>query len=161
LEECDSKIVIPVLQNNKYFAHPENIIIAAVADDDINVRRQASDKIIEARSKQVLGSVRCFDKDKIHMNWSATSYFEMIDWGKSEITAPPILSHISDDELRKNNPIVIEQIPRHSQAVKRAIKDITAASSMAYSHKSRHGMTLQTKKSRTELPRVDSKADFN
>ena len=84
----------------------------------------------------------------------------MIDWGKCYISAPLMLSHISDDELRRNAPIVIEQIQCHSQAVERAIKDITAASSMAYSHKSRHGMTLHDKKSRTELPRVDSKVDF-
>src|SRR5271157_5766632 len=65
LDECDRKIVLPVLQNNKYFALPENILLAAVADADKIVRKEACHKIIECRSKRVLGSVRYFDKGKI------------------------------------------------------------------------------------------------
>jgi hypothetical protein len=161
LDKCDSKLVLPVLQNNKYFAHPENILLAAVGDDDINVRKQAVDMIIEARSKVVLGSVRYFDKDKIVINWSASSYFEMIDWTQCYITAPPMLSHLSDDDLRKYDPIKLKQFPCHSQAVERTVKDTSAVSSKVYGHKSRHGMILQTKKCRIELPRVDCKADFH
>ena len=160
LDECDRKIVLPVLQNNKYFAHLENILLAALADADKNVQKEACHNIIECRSKRVLGGVRYFDKGKVVINWSAESYFDMIDWTQCDVSDPPMLSHLSVDELRINNPIVMKEIPCHSQAVERTIKDITAASKMVYSHKSRHGMILQTKKSRTELPRVDSKADF-
>lgn len=160
LEECDRKIVLPVLQNNKYFAHPENILLAAVGDDDINIRKQAVDMIIEARSKLDVGHVRYFDKEEIVINWSATSYFEMIDWTQCDITAPPMLSHLSDDDLKKYDPIKLKQFPCHSQAVERTVKDTSAVSSKVYGHTSRHGMILQTKKCRKELPRVESKADF-
>ena len=42
---------------------------------------------------------------------------------------------------------------------KRAIKDITVASSKVYGQKVRHGMIIQNKVSWLELPRIDSKAD--
>lgn len=160
LDECDRKIVIPVLQNNNYFAHPENILLAAMGDDDISIRKRAIDYILQARSKPVLDSVRYFQKDNIVMNWSATSYFEMIDWTQCNITAPPMLSHISDIDLRKNDPINLTQFPCHSQAVERTIKDISAASCKVYGHNSRHGMIVQSKKSRMELPNIDCKAHF-
>ena len=65
LDECDRKIVLPVLQNNKYFAHLENILLAAVADVDKNVRKEACHNIIECRSKRVLGGVRFSTKVKL------------------------------------------------------------------------------------------------
>ncbi|ESN92755.1 hypothetical protein HELRODRAFT_164856 [Helobdella robusta] len=51
-------------------------------------------------------------------------------------------------------------VPCHSQAVERTIKDLSAASCRVYGRKSRHGMVLQSKKSRLEIPKIDSKKDF-
>jgi hypothetical protein len=84
----------------------------------------------------------------------------MINWSVSNVTPPPLLSHLSNDELRSGEPILIHQIPCHSQAVERAVKDITDVSLRVYGHKARHGMLLQRKKSRQELPHADTKGDF-
>lgn len=85
LDECHRKILLPVIENNKYFAHPENILLAAVGDEDLNVKIQAVARIIEARSQSMLHGVPRFNKDKILMNWPATSYFE-VDWNRSDIS---------------------------------------------------------------------------
>ncbi|ESO10507.1 hypothetical protein HELRODRAFT_183536 [Helobdella robusta] len=45
-------------------------------------------------------------------------------------------------------------------AIERTIKDVSAASCKVYGRKSRHGMVLQSKKSRLEIPKIDSKKDF-
>ena len=46
----DWTIVEPVLQNNTYFAHPENILLAGAVDDNKSVPKFARDKIITART---------------------------------------------------------------------------------------------------------------
>ena len=84
----------------------------------------------------------------------------MIDWKKCIVISPPLLSHLSNDQLTFDQPIILSHIPCHSQAVERAIKDIPAASSKVYGHKERHRMIIQSKESQLKLPRINSKADF-
>ena len=38
LDPDDWKIVRPVLENNNYFAHPENILLAAMGDENDEIR---------------------------------------------------------------------------------------------------------------------------
>ncbi|ESN93930.1 hypothetical protein HELRODRAFT_180337 [Helobdella robusta] len=103
LDALDQAVVRPVLENNCYFAHAENILLAAVSDSDMEIGRFSVEQIIRAREKQT------------------------------------------------NNNI---------PAVERTIKDVSAASCKVYGRKSRHGMVLQSKKSRLEIPKIDSKKDF-
>ena len=160
LDKADQSIILPVLKNNCYFAYPENILLAAVSDSDEEIRRLAIDKIIEARLNEATDGIRIFDKNNIILNLAAKSYIDMIDWTQCTVTSPPLLSHLSNEQLTYDQPIILPHIPCHSQAVERAIKDITAASSKVYGHQARHGMIIQSKVSRLELPRIDSKADF-
>jgi hypothetical protein len=160
LNKQDQDIVFPVLQNNSYFAHPENVLIAAVSDDDLNVRRQAVEIIISSRQRVQPNAVRIFDKNEIKLNFSAETYFDMIDWDNCQITPPPLLSHVSSDDLKSCQQLLLPTFPCHSQAVERTVKDVSAASSKVYGHKSRHGMVLLGKKARLELPKVDTKAHF-
>jgi hypothetical protein len=161
LDPSDQEIIFPVIQNNNYFSHPENILLAAVGDDDEEIRKFATEKIITARQNFLPSEViRTMDKNTVFLQSSATSYVDMIDWTKCNLTPPPLLSHILDHELKMNKKITLEQFPCHSQAIERAIKDVSSASCKVFGHKSRHGMVLLCKKSRKELPKVQSKADF-
>jgi hypothetical protein len=45
----DFESVEPVLHNNSYFAHPENILLAGVTDEDEVIRKFACEKILGAR----------------------------------------------------------------------------------------------------------------
>ena len=84
----------------------------------------------------------------------------MIDWDQSNVTSLPMLSHLSNDQLTYTHPILLPDVPCHSQAVERTVNDVSAASCKVYGRKSRHGMVLQSKKSRLEIPKIDSKKDF-
>lgn len=160
LSKSDQTVVFPVLQNNCYFAHPENVLIAAVADDDLDIRRQAIQLIIAARENVAPCAVRLFDKNSITLNFSAQTYFQMIDWARCQVTPPPLLSHLSNDELLTCQQVKLPAFPCHSQAVERTVKDISSSCSKVCGHDSRHGMVLLTKKARLEMPKVDTKSDF-
>ncbi|ESN92990.1 hypothetical protein HELRODRAFT_165139 [Helobdella robusta] len=159
---AEMAVVRPVLKNNCYFAHAENILLAAVSDSDMEIRRFSVEQIIRAREKQTNSNipVSVFDKKDITLNLAATSFINMIDWDQSNVTSPPMLSHLSNDQLTYTHPILLPDVPCHSQAVERTIKDVSAASCKVYGRKSCHGMVLQSKKSRLEIPKTDSKKDF-
>ncbi|ESN94388.1 hypothetical protein HELRODRAFT_164221 [Helobdella robusta] len=162
LDALDQAVVRPVLKNNCYFAHAENILLAAFSDSDMEICRFSVEQIIRAREKQTNSNipVRVFDKKDITLNLAATSFINMIDWDQRNVTSPPMLSHLSNDQLTYTHPILLPDVPCHSQAVERTIKDVSAASCKVYGRKSRHGMVLQSKKSRLEIPIIDSKKDF-
>ena len=48
-----NKICAKVVQNNAYFAHPENVLPAMLEDQDETIRRKAVNKIIEVRQQKV------------------------------------------------------------------------------------------------------------
>jgi hypothetical protein len=156
----DWKVVEPVLQNNSYFAHSENILLAGVSDNDDSVRKFCSEKIISSRSSSFSTGVRVFDKSSIVLNASALTYVDMIDWTTAVVTSPPLLAAIANDNLQQCQFDLFSGIPCHSQAVERAVRNVSATSSKVYGHKSRHGMILQCNASRADLPKVSCKADF-
>jgi hypothetical protein len=156
----DWEIVEPVLQNNSYFAHPENIILAGVTDEDECIRKFAREKLIDARLHSSSNGIRVFDKSTLRLDASASSYIDMINWTLAVVTPPPLLSSASIDSLEQLQTDSSRDILCHSQAVERCIKDISATTMKVFGHKARHGMVMQCTKSRAELPKVDSKSDF-
>lgn len=153
-------IVEPVLKNNAYFAHPESILLAGVADDNCSVRHLACQRIIQARACALNNTIRMFDKDKLVLNKNATSFMDMISWNSVTITPPPLLSTISNVDLHKYSANSLQDIMCHSQQVERTVKDVSSTTCAVFGHASRHGMILQCNKSRKELPIIHSKSDF-
>ena len=45
------EIALKVLQNNGFFAHPENILLAMLVDDDEDLRRMAINNLCSQQSK--------------------------------------------------------------------------------------------------------------
>ena len=89
--------VQPVIQRNGYWAHPEQLLLAMVADDDRVVREQAV-RLISAAREQQTEEPRIFAIPAI--NFEAVSYTDMISWC-GPVTEPPLLRDLSDDELRE------------------------------------------------------------
>jgi len=157
----DFEIVEPVLHNNSYFAHPENILLAGVTDEDEVIRKFACEKILGARVHSPTNGIRVFDKPTItQFDYSASSYINMINWNVAVVTPSPLLTGICNDDLEHLQVDLFKGIPCHSQAVERCIKDISATTLKVFGHKSRHGMVLQCTKSRAELPKIECKSDF-
>ena len=160
MREC----IQSTLSRNSYFAHPENILIAAVNDSDYIVRRDAVQKIVHAR-KNVDGDkgVRKFSISTINLNFEATSYLDLIDWKCSSITPPPMLSSMSDDELSaaaELGPVPMPRLPCHTQAVERAVKEVTRVSTKVFGRESRHGMLISAETSRKKRPKLEAKYSF-
>ena len=84
----------------------------------------------------------------------------MADWGKCDFDAPPHLQDITSKAVGSNERVVLPHYPCHSQDVERNIKDVSSVSGRVYGHDSRHGVIIQMKKSRLDLPTIETKADF-
>ena len=85
---------------------------------------------------------------------------DMIDWQAVDITSPPLLKDTSSETIALFQQITLPQFRCHSQDVERNIKDVSAVCGKVFGHDSRHDAILQTKKSRTEIPVSETKANF-
>ena len=160
LNPDDQPVIAPVLLNNCYFCHPENILLAGVADEDFNVRKFSCDAIIKARVQRTSAEVRCFDKKQVSVNLKATSYIDMVDWDRSHVTTPPLLDGINNEQLMNYQQVILPKYPCHSVDIERNVKDVTAVSARVFGHTSRHGAIIQKKKSRSDTPIIQTKANF-
>lgn len=151
------------IQTNAFYAHPENMLLAMAFDEDVDLRRDAVNNILAARNNP-RQERRQFKVPKI--NFEADRYTHMIKWDVADITEPPILRHLSDDELQSlaESPDLVEKwcpkYPCHTQSVERTVKLVTEASAKVYDYKNRDGYIRNTLKSRKIMPAFESKKDF-
>lgn len=152
-------IVDPVIQRNGFFGHPENIMIAMIADERETIRVLALRRVKKAREQ--LGtssnSVRSFVLPKF--NFNAEDYSHIIDWNVVGILCdPPILRNISLDVISDciQNPKFIETIilpcikdyPCHTQATECCVEIVTEASAAVCSPMRRDGFIRTRMESR-------------
>lgn len=163
----DHRIIIDkVIQRNAYPAHPENVILASLCDNDINIRQQAVNFIVAARKSSSEKYVRKFVVPVL--NFEANNYVELIDWQKCDITEPPLTMHLTDETLQQfvlkdithllDNDIF--NLPCHTQAVERCVKDVTAASSNVCGSENRDGFIRTRKLAREKMPIFTNKAQY-
>lgn len=162
------KTVQSVIQNNAYWAHPENLLTAMLADPDGEKRKMAAMRIKKCRSKQKYSkSVRVFHLPTL--NFNADDYTDLISWDDNEITEPPVTKQISDAELDLiiqgddaplQNLNTLFSLPCHSQAVERIVKEVTIASREVYGHLSRDGFIRARLLHRQQMPQFELKSDF-
>lgn len=160
-------VVDPVIERNGFFAHPEHLLLAMIQDDkkyvrELGLRRILKARQIDARRK----TVRTFTPPKI--NFNAQEYSEMINWMDCELSSPPLLAEISDDEIKSHIDsgsipdwnITFKQFPVHTQAVERCVKLVTEASGKVCGAESRDGFIKSTLLSRSSMPNFTSKSVF-
>ena len=128
LSENVLAIIKPVGQKNTYFAHPENILIAMVSDNQPHVRELGWRRILKARRKGCNG-VRRFKIPQL--TYASASYIGIIDWQANDITKPPLTKELTDAEIESHTSekmtISFPALPCHTQAVERMITLLTAA----------------------------------
>ncbi|CAH2109254.1 unnamed protein product [Euphydryas editha] len=133
LEQRLKKIIDIVIQRNAYFAHPENILLAMLGDERQMIREKAVNLILQTRQENVssaeVAEVRSFNVPPLNMN--AKDYTEMIDWKMIEVTEPPLIKDLNEDDLRNiiENGLKSDILayPCHNQSVERSIKLVTEA----------------------------------
>ena len=80
LNVSEFKIAKGVIQHNAHMVHPENILLSALVDDDLSVRKLALLKVIEAKDIYSSASheiIRTFKPPPI--NFQADTYWNLID----------------------------------------------------------------------------------
>ncbi|KAE8741984.1 hypothetical protein FOCC_FOCC012463 [Frankliniella occidentalis] len=163
------KVVDASIQQNSYFAFPENILLSMMTDEEPGVRKLSLDRILEAKeAEQESGDIgKTVRYNTVPtVNFKADTYQNMIDWTNITVTVPPVIRDISNAELiaRLTNNTVVEwefaKFPCHTVAVERTVKLVTEAASLVCGPESRDGHIRATLKSREQLKKFDTKSDF-
>lgn len=159
-------IIDPVIQRNAYFCHPENMLLAMIADERKEIRELGYKRILEAKNKKK-GSkeVRTFIPPAI--NFDATDYVDVIQWNNCILSPPPILENLTTEDISFNmNRIDVPQFdylnyPCHTQAVERCVKLVTESANKVCGKDNREGYIHATLLSRSSMPSFDCKANFH
>lgn len=165
------KTVFDTIARNAFFAHPENVIIAVLNDENYDIRYRGWKKVLEIRNfSNDNKSPREFKVPPL--NFDAHHYTEMVEWETSIKYLPPILCNFefnSDDakiyaEKRLWNhdfAFDLKKVPCHTQPVERCVKAVTEASKVVYGEQRRNGHIINTLQSRSTMSRFRTKKDFN
>lgn len=157
------KVVDPVIQRNGYFAHPENLLLAVITDENPNMRELGIRRFLKSRQSKAT-RIRKFEIPKL--NFQASNYIDLINWQKVALTPPPILSAYSNAEVEQlikdgdQSALKFDRFPCHTQAVERCVKLVTEASSAVCGQQSRDGFIRSRIESRMKMPCFNSKKDY-
>ena len=150
------------IARNAYWAHPENLLLSMLTDNDEKVRQKAVDKIIALRGNEEYG-----DKNKRRfvipkLNFAATDYTTMIDWQEETLYEPILVTSLSSAEVLNisSAPLVLPKYPAHTQSVERLVKQTTRAAETVAGYSARDGFLRASAKSREIMPKFESKQDF-
>ena len=157
-------IATKVVERNAYFAHPENIMLTMLADENEEIRNAAVKKIVFLRNKASEGAqstnICHFKVPKI--NPTSKSYHELANLDESDVEEPPLVRHfsLSDMEDLKSMPLQISH-PCHNQVVERHIQLVSKVSALVTGFENRDGIIRQRIKSRHLMKRFDTKRQFS
>lgn len=105
------KVVHPVIQNNGYFAHPENLLLSMCLDERKQIRELAFRRILESRTIKTQDKKKSGIRNFIipKLNFDASDYSDLIVWSKQKLFLPPLLRNVSNEEI--SSLIESEEIP--------------------------------------------------
>jgi len=157
-----NSIVKPYIARNAYFAHPENILLSMMTDEDCNKRAKAVNIVLSLRDQksEIQSQIRKFYVPQI--NFDESDWDELINWNTAVITEPPLTLYLSDEEIKAvtDAPLAVATYPNHTQSVEHCLKVISDASKAVYGYDARDGFIRAINSSRAVKPRFDSKRQF-
>ena len=122
-------------------------------DDEVEEAEEDDAFTFEASERKAIltSTVRKYVVPKI--NFKATSYTQLIDLQKPGITEPPLTLSLSDAQISsfKETPFEVPSYLCHTQAVERAVRLVSEASSKVVGQKARDGYIRQRIRARKEL----------
>lgn len=164
LPENQRKIVNRVVQNNSYFAHCENVLLAMLFDDKKTVRESALKKILYIRDN-LHDPTKLREYNKPAINFESTDYINLINLDNDEnLSEPPFTANIPYEYLVSyieldSPPLSDPEIPCHIQGTERYVQLLTSVSHRVVQNNRDDVMTV-TAESRKLLPRIESKQDL-
>ena len=115
--------------------------------DDLDENEEADGDCLQLEPSEIAAisssKVRKYILPKI--NFKAETYTELIDWETSQLSEPPFTLNMTNEQLTsvKDSPLEVPAYPCHTQAVERAIRLVTEASSSVIGHEAREGFIRQ------------------
>ena len=155
-------IVRENISQNAYWAHPEVLLLAMLADKDTVTRSKAVDRVLLLRGDSDHGD----DQPRLYhvplLKFTAKSYPDMIDWKAEDIYEPVLTVKMSREELLglKKEPLALPRYPSNTQSVERLVKQTSRAASSVAGFEARDGFLRASATSRELLPKFESKKDF-
>ncbi len=164
LDESLKQVIDPVIQRNAYFAHPENLLLCMLVDERTYVRELGLRRILKAKKQEVKSSIRRFKIPSL--NFNSTDYFDLVHWQNCEVTVPPILTSMSEEQIMSliaghAPPLMeFESFPCHTQSVERCVKLVTQSAAAVCGAKSRDGFIRNRIQSRELMPQFETKLQY-
>lgn len=161
-ENCFS-IITNVIKNNAYYAHTENLIMAMICDERLDIRKEGYRKILLAReTEEDVCGPRNYDMPLI--DFTCTDYVNIIPWIKSNIFEPPFTRNYSQEEIidllnSDEEIIAVPDFPCHSQGTERTVQAVSQTAHFV-TEKHREGVIRSTIESRKKRPHFETKKDF-
>ena len=88
-----------MIQRKGFFGHPENVLLAIIADERVEITELGLRRIFNTGSEAASAKdIRIFQLP--NFNFDAKDYIDIIPWHECKVIEPPILSRLSDDELK-------------------------------------------------------------
>ena len=130
--------------------------MSALFSSDSDDRQFAVEKILEKRTLEAEmddDNIRVFQAPE-KLNFEANTLRDLLpqsEWNRIQYTSPPILSDISDDQIRTvlnggSLSGMVVTAPCHSQSVERAVKFMTEAVGQFAEHSKQRGYILNKKR---------------
>ena len=157
----DLSVAQQSLARNAWMAHPENVLLGMLGDNDANVRKEAVVLIQDARKRRQPGaSLRKFqcpaapginrpvksDVSRPLLNLGATNYREMVDLDRAARNTdvePPCVRGLTDTELEDAISVPFKTgVPCHTQSTERAVKLTTEAALCVMGSERQDGVSL-------------------
>ena len=98
-------ISIKVLQHNAFFAHPENVIVSMLGDEDVHVRRAAVQTMHSLRSQTGKETLLSAISPSIHrfclpqLDLKAKTYHQLVKLDVAETSEPPLIRSLTNQQL--------------------------------------------------------------
>ena len=159
-EAEDRETAHVVLNRNSFWAHPENIVISMMGDEDKEVRREAVNWVKRARQEfDPANHPRQFFPPTV--DFTATSYTKMVDWEQMECTEPPLTRDMSEAELDEvvEKAYKFEDFPNHTQQVEAAVRVVHETATRRASHRARDNLIHQLLEGRGKCSKFKTKRD--
>ena len=160
LPDTTRDIVRPFVKS--WNAHPENLLVSMLCNEDSTLRTFAVQKIQKLRQGSDTGdtSVRSFRPPPL--NYDAQNISELIDWNSVTVFESVLTCHLSLRELQNLiwDKLELPPFPTHTQSVERLVREMTVACGKLVGHDERDGFIRARMESRAKAPHSETKRDF-
>ena len=160
LKKLVQNVVEKVVRSSAWFAHSEPILITMLSSNESEERIWAVDMILKIRGSNNEGDKKIRPRVLPLLNIKAEKLVDLISWDGA--TEPLYTCDLTNGELQeiKQKPMEVKYFCNHTQAIERAVKEVTEASAAVYGKDRRDGFIRGRAAHRELMPCFNSKKNL-